>query len=135
MQWQLLLPTGPTVCFSSAATPLQLCLIRTWSKFVIAWSQLRISKCNLTSTQSHIYCLQLLTFWCLQIRCGKLEPCRVYVIDCKAGKRQKWRCIFAGMVTSVASANSQSISQATSTTSTAVAQAFAAVSLVPLIQD
>ena len=34
------------------------------------------------------------------------------------------------MVTSVASANSQSISQATSTTSTAVAQAFAAVSLL-----
>jgi len=41
---------------------------------------------------------------------------------------------FAGQVTSVASANSQSISQASSVTSTAVAQAFSAVSLSPHTQ-
>jgi len=43
--------------------------------------------------------------------------------------RGNWLCMFAGQVTSVASANSQSISQASSVTSTAVAQAFSAVSL------
>ncbi len=43
--------------------------------------------------------------------------------------RGNWWCMFAGQVASVASANSQSISQASSVTSTAVAQAFSAVSL------
>ncbi len=45
--------------------------------------------------------------------------------------RGNWWCTFAGQVTSVASANSQSISQASSVTSTAVTQAFSAVSLSP----
>lgn len=68
----------------------------------------------------------------MQTYCKKLEPCQVHVSNCKAGKIGG--VFFAGMVTSVASANSQSISQATSTTSTAVAQAFAAVSLMLPIQ-
>ena len=58
MQWQPPLPVGPTVCFSSAATLLHLCLTMTWSNFVVAWSPLHINKCNLASQQSHTYCLR-----------------------------------------------------------------------------
>ncbi len=96
MQWQLLLPMGPTVCFSSAANLLQLCLIMTWSKFVI---NVICQYCMITAVHKQMQLgikaklylvpmvlLQLITFWCMHTRCNKLEPCQVHVINCKAGK-------------------------------------------------
>ena len=76
---------------------LQLC--RNSAAIVLDYDLVQFCRCMVTTAQKQVQLsitakpyllpavlLQLVTFWCMQTRCNKLEPCQVHVNDCKAEK-------------------------------------------------